>query len=105
MTIDPHVSVRYHLASHPEQSKDITMINLLSDIIAWKACGALQEGEDVVESVDGCAAQYWSTPAWYTLSVVAHLTGCAIDRLKMITGHGRCTNDADGGDWRVAARS
>ena len=70
----------YHLSDHPEQSYDVTKFNTVSDIQLCKALGLLGPGDDVIESTDKCAGQYYSTPALYAMSQTACLTGHAIDR-------------------------
>ena len=92
-----HVNYIFHISQHPEQSKDIVAINTVKDIQQAKQQGQLEEGQDVHEEVDGCAAQYISTPALWMLTVVCAHVGHAIDRLKKCSGHGRSENDAAGG--------
>ena len=87
----------YHLSDHPEQSYDVTRFNTVRDIELCVELGLLKEGEDIVESADKCAGQYFSTPALYSMSQTACLTGHAIDRACPASGHGRSDNDAAGG--------
>lgn len=87
----------YHISDHPEQSYDVTKFNTVSDIKLCEELGLLGPGDDVIEATDKCAGQYISTPALYSMSQTACLTGHAIDRACPASGHGRSDNDAAGG--------
>ena len=87
---EPGIVHVFHLSDDPEQSKDIVAINRVRDFAAFeKALASCCRVRPSDESADRCAAQYFSTPAAYNMSLVAHKTKHPIDPLKKVSGHGR----------------